>query len=481
MDGKAMLGHKVRRLRRDLSLSQAQMAEDLGISASYLNLIEHNQRPVTVPILLKLAQVFSIDLQSFAEDDEARLKAELTEIFADPLFEGSEVKTSDLRELANASPGIARAVQTLYTAYRSTRQDLETLAERVADQDQLQNLDTQIFPVEEVRDFFEASSNHFPELELAAERLWQDADLNPDHLYRGLSDHLQNTLSIRVKVMPIDVMGSLQRRFDRHARRVLLSEMLSQTARNFHLAAQIGYLTVGEQIDTIVENANLSNDDARKLARMGLVNYFAGAVQMPYQRFLDAARKSRYDIDVLAHRFQTSIEQACHRLTTLQRPGSKGIPFFLIRVDKAGNVSKRFSAGGLHFARYGGACPRWAVHDALRQPGRFISQFGEMPDGARFFSIACTVSKPGMGHHMPAQQFALGLGCEIGHAKELVYADGHDLGKEARPVPIGVNCRLCPRLDCNQRAFPPLNHRLQIEDHIRGQSPYAFSPVLGVN
>jgi len=476
-----MLGHKVRRLRRDLKLTQAQMAEDLGISASYLNLIEHNQRPITVPILLKLAQVFEVDLQSFAEDDEARLKAELTEIFADPLFEAADVKGADLRDLANVSPGIARAVQTLYKAYRGTRQDLETLAERVADQDQLQNLDTQVFPLEEVRDFFEAKHNHFPDLELAAETLWQDAGLNSDHLYRGLTDYLDQALSIRVKVMPIDVMGSLQRRFDRHARRVLLSEMLSQTARNFQLAAQIGYLTQNETIDAIIEQAGFGNDDARRLAKLGLVNYFAGAVLMPYQRFLDAAKKLRYDIDVLSHRFHASLEQVCHRLTTLQRPGNKGIPFFLIRVDKAGNVSKRFSAGALHFARYGGACPRWAVHDALRQPGKILEQFGEMPDGSRYFSIACTVSKPSMGHHMPAQEYALGLGCEVGHARELIYADGHDLSKDARPEPIGVNCRLCPRLDCSQRAFPPLNHRLQIEDHVRGQSPYAFSPVVGAS
>jgi len=362
MDGKAMLGHKVRRLRRDLSLTQAQMAEDLGISASYLNVIEHNQRPVTVPILLKLAQIFEIDIQAFAEDDEARVKAELTEVFADPLFDNEEIKGSDLRELANISPNLARGIQTLYKAYRGTRQDLETLAERVADQDQFQNLDMQVFPVEEVRDFFEASHNYFADLEQAAETLWADAELNPDHLYRGLTDHLEKALSVRVKVMPLEVMGSLQRRFDRHARRVLLSEMLPQTARNFQIASQIGYLTQSEAIDAIVAKAGFSNTDAMRLARLGLVNYFAGAVLMPYQRFIEAAKKLRYDIDVLSHRFHASIEQVCHRLTTLQRPGAKGIPFFLIRVDKAGNVSKRYSAGTMHFARYGGACPRWAVN-----------------------------------------------------------------------------------------------------------------------
>jgi XRE family transcriptional regulator, fatty acid utilization regulator len=478
MDGKAMLGHKVRRLRRDLSLTQAQMAEDLGISASYLNLIEHNQRPVTVPILLKLAQIFEIDIQAFAEDDEARVKAELTEVFADPLFDNEEIKGSDLRELANISPNLARGIQTLYKAYRGTRQDLETLAERVADQDQFQNLDMQVFPVEEVRDFFEASHNYFADLEQAAETLWADAELNPDHLYRGLTDHLEKALSVRVKVMPLEVMGSLQRRFDRHARRVLLSEMLPQTARNFQIASQIGYLTQSEAIDAIVAKAGFSNTDAMRLARLGLVNYFAGAVLMPYQRFIEAAKKLRYDIDVLSHRFHASIEQVCHRLTTLQRPGAKGIPFFLIRVDKAGNVSKRYSAGTMHFARYGGACPRWAVHDALRQPDRFLTQFSEMPDGSRYFSIACQIGKPSLGHHLPANEYALGMGCEISHAKDLIYADSYNLGKESKPVPIGVNCRLCPRLDCNQRAFPPLNHRLHIEDHLRGQSPYAFSPVL---
>ncbi|MEM6902832.1 MAG: short-chain fatty acyl-CoA regulator family protein, partial [Pseudomonadota bacterium] len=355
---------------------------------------------------------------------------------------------------------------------------LENLAERVADEEQLQSLDIQVFPVEEVRDFFEANHNHFPALEQAAETLWAEADINPDHMFRGLTDHLEKALHVKVKVMPIDVMGSLQRRFDRHASRVLLSEMLPQTARNFQIASQIGYLTQTEAINDLIAAADFNNEDAERLARLGLINYFAGAVLMPYQRFLEAAKKLRYDLDVLSRRFHASIEQVCHRLTTLQRTGAKGIPFFLIRVDKAGNVSKRFSAGGMRFARYGGACPRWAVHDALRQPDRFLTQFGEMPDGTRYFSIACQIGKPSLGHHLPANEYAIGLGCEIGHAKELIYADGIDFGKTATPVPIGVNCRLCERLDCNQRAFPPLNHRLQIEDHLRGLSPYGFSPVV---
>ncbi|WP_247881121.1 helix-turn-helix domain-containing protein [Skermanella sp. TT6] len=475
-DKKAMLGHKVRRLRRDHNLTQAQMAEQLGISASYLNLIEHNQRPVTVQLLLKLGQAFEIDLQAFAEDEESRLIAGLREVFADPLFAGSDVKNSDFRELAAVAPTLGQAVVTLYQAYRESREDIEALAGRVADRDKLQVVQAAAFPVEEVRDFFHAQGNHFPELESAAEELWRDLKAESGDLYRGLTDFLSRAHGVRVKLMPMDVMGTGLRRFDRHSRRILLSEMLPPSGRNFQLACQIALLHHRDLLDRLAAGTSLSGDEARRLTRIGLSNYFAGAVLMPYDRFIEAARSVRYDIEILGHRFDASFEQVCHRLTTLQRPGAKGVPFFLIRVDNAGNVSKRFSAGSLNFARFGGACPRWNVHDAFRSPGQIMTQLARMPDGTTYFSIARTVDKSGGGWRSPPQQFAIGLGCDVAHAGQLVYAEGVDLDNVGAATPIGVNCRLCPRLDCSQRAFPPLNHRLIIDENQRGLSTYFFMP-----
>jgi len=474
-----MLGHKVRRLRRERSLTQAQMAEMMGISPSYLNLIENNQRPLTVPLLLKLGNAFDVDLQAFAEDEETRLLASLNEVFSDPLFAATDLKRHDFRELASVNPALAQAVVTLYQAYRETRQDMEALAERVADRDKLQIVQTQAFPVEEAREFFHAQANHFPEIEDAAEALWADLKVEHGDLFGALVDYLNREANVRVRVMPAEVMGQSLRRFDRHSRRILLSELLSVSGRTFQLAYQVALLQHRELLDAIAAPQSFSGEEARRMVRIGLASNFAGAVLMPYQRFLEAARTLRYDIEVLQSRFNASFEQVCHRLTTLQRPGAKGVPFFMVRVDKAGNVSKRFSATSLHFARFGGACPRWTVHDAFRTPGQVMAQVARMPDGSAYFSIARTVTKSSGGFRNPPQQFAIALGCEIQHASQLVYADGIDLQNTEAATPIGVNCRLCPRLDCSQRAFPPLNHRLLIDENLRGLSTYTFVPGAG--
>ncbi|HZH26355.1 MAG TPA: short-chain fatty acyl-CoA regulator family protein [Azospirillaceae bacterium] len=480
---KAILGHKVRRLRRDLRLTQAQMAEQLGISPSYLNLIENNQRALTVPLLIKLGQTFDVDLAAFAEDEEGRLVAGLREVLADPLFEHADVKGQDLKEVAAAAPALGQAFLTLYRAYREAREDLQGLAERVAGGDALGRegggdraaiAASGAFPQEEVGEAFQARGNHFPELEQAAEALWIDGDLDAADLYGSLSRYLDRTHGVRVRLMPLEVMGQTTRRFDRHSRRLLVSEMLPPSGRVFAVAGQVALLKHRDLLEGLVERAELASDAARRLLLMGLSSYFAAAVMMPYGRFLEAARTLRYDLEVLQSRFGVSFEQVSHRLTTLQRPGARGVPFFMIRVDTAGNVSKRFSADpGFHFARFGGACPRWNVHDAFRTPGRLHTQLAQMPDGTTYLSVARTVTNAGAGWKVPPRQFAIALGCDVQHAAQIVYADGLDLGSRSAATPIGVNCRLCPRLDCTQRAFPPLNHRLVVDEHVRGLSSYA--------
>ncbi|QJE74019.1 DUF2083 domain-containing protein [Aerophototrophica crusticola] len=472
---KAMLGHKVRRLRRDLKMTQAQMAEEIGISPSYLNLIEANQRPLTVPLLLKIAGVYGIDLASFAEDDETRLVANLREVFADPLFETGDIKNQDMKELAAVAPTLGQAVVQLYRAYREAREDLGALAESVADGGSLQanTAGVQAFPQEDVGEFFQSHQNHFPDVETVAESLWIDGDLDSGDLYGSLAAHLKRAHGVSVKLMPSEVIGQAVRRYDRHSKRVLISEMLPPSGRAFHLAAQIGLLKHREMLEAQVAQGHFASEEARRLALIGLSSYFAGAVMMPYGRFIQAARALRYDVEVLMGRFVASFEQVCHRLTTLQRPGAKGVPFFFLRIDHAGNISKRFSAApGFHFARFGGACPRWTIHDAFRLPGAIQTQLAQLPDGSTYFSIARRIVKPGGGWRNPARQFAIALGTDIAHAGQLVYADGIDLSNLAAATPIGMNCRICPRLDCTQRAFPPLNHRLAVDENIRGITSY---------
>lgn len=471
-DKKIFIGPRVRRLRRERNLSQGRMAAELGISASYINLIERNQRPVSAQVLLKLAEVYDVELKSLAGDDEARALTGLREVFDDPLFRESTLTVQDLRDVTSSNPAVADAVVALYRAYQQAMENSSLLAERLADRDVLDGGETPGLPLEEVRDFINSRNNHFPELDQAAEQLYVKAGLGADEPYVALRNALRDTHGVSTRILPADSMSGELRRYDRHRQTMFLSELLDQPARAFQLAYQLGYFEQSRTIEDIVEGSDLKSEDSRALCRVSLANYFAAALLMPYAAFLKTAEDARYDIRLLGRRFGTSFEQVCHRLTTLQRPGAKGIPFFLIRVDNAGNVSKRFSAAGFHFARFGGTCPRWNVHDAFRTPGQIYTQVIEMEDGTRYFSIARTVSRGGSGMGVPGDQYAVGLGCEIGHAQKLAYSQGYDLNDARGATPIGVNCRLCERMDCSQRAFPPLKQRMRIEDHVRGISPF---------
>ena len=469
------LGAKVRALRRREKLTQADLAEKLQISASYLNLIEHDRRPLTAPLLLKLAQLFRLDLDSFGGDDEGRLAADLQEAFGDPLFEEHELLAADVREMAG-NPPAARAVLALYRAYQSARDSARALAERLEEGIDVAELDRLHLPSEEVSDVIQRNHNHFPSLEEAAETLTRDARLDPADLYAGLVAHLKDAHRIDVVITTVENDPTAVRRFDPEGRRLFVSEVLPPRSRNFQLAHQIGLLTLAPVFEEIVRSSHLTTADSVTLCRVALANYFAGAVLMPYERFRESAEAVRYDVELLGHRFRTSFEQVCHRLTTLQRPGLEGVPFHLIRVDIAGNISKRFSASGIRFARFSGACPRWNVHKAFMTPQTVRTQVSQMPDGTTYFSVARTIRKARAGYGSPHTLLAIELGCEVRHARRLVYADGVDLESPEATVPIGVTCRLCERLECGQRAFPSIANRLSIDENVRNVSFYAPAP-----
>jgi predicted transcriptional regulator/transcriptional regulator with XRE-family HTH domain len=465
-------GGKIRALRRHENMSQVQLAERLGISASYLNLIEHNRRGLPAPLLIKLAQVFQLDLQTFAASHDTRLVADLLEAFGDPLFEGHDLTAAEVRELAEGSPAAARAVLALYHSYRGARESADSLAARVAG-DEFTGLDGSRLPSEEVSDLVQGHLNHFPDLEAGAATLWTDAALTRDALFENLARYLKDTHGVEVQVERAAAMRGAVRRYDPARRRLLLSEGLRRGSRNFQLAYQVGLLTQAPVLDRITRAKVLTTDASVKLARVALANYFAGAVLMPYQAFLEAARSERYDLDVLGDRFRTSFEQVCHRLTTLRRPGAQGVPFHFVRVDVAGNISKRFSASDLRFARFSGACPRWNVFAAFLTPGMIRVQISKMPNGQSHFWIARTLVKHQGGYHAPHTVLAVALGCDVRYAKDLVYADGVDLESLDAVVPVGLTCRLCERTDCEQRAFPALQRPLRVDENARGRSFYA--------
>ncbi|HTP25528.1 MAG TPA: short-chain fatty acyl-CoA regulator family protein [Anaeromyxobacteraceae bacterium] len=466
-----LLGAKVRALRRREGLTQSQLALRLGVSPSYLNLIEHNRRPLPAPLLIRLAELFHLDLKQFSPDSDARAVTDLIEVFGDPLFDVHDLSAAEVREMAASFPQVGRAVVGLYRAFRGAREAAHTLAAQLSE-DSASAVDSH-FPTEEVADFVQRNMNHFPELEDGAARLCRDAGLEATNLYANLVNYLERSLRVRVQIERAAAMQGAVRRYDPERKIISLSEVLRRGSRNFQLAFQVGLLTQGAALENYARDSLLTSGTSRALARVALANYFAAAVLMPYEPFLEAAKLERYDIDLLGHRFRSSFEQVAHRLTTLRRPGSEGVPFHMVRIDIAGNISKHFSASGLRFARFSGACPRWNVFTAFLTPGMIRTQLSQMPDGATHFWVARTVRREGGGYHAPHTVHALALGCDVAHARQLVYADGVDLASREAVVPVGLTCRLCERMDCEQRAVPPLQHPLEVNENVRGVSFYA--------
>lgn len=468
---KILAGARVRRLRRELGLSQSGMAGELGISASYLNLMERNQRPVTAQVLIRMAEAFNVDPRSFAREEEARLQGELDEVFTDPLFRSQPVAKDELRELTSLAPSIAEAVQRLYAAYRDLKEGGAGLQEPL-DGDRGEGPSANN-PVDRVRDLIQSAANHFPELETRAEALAEELSKSGSDLLSALTARLKDTHGIRVQILPVDVMPASLRRFDHHRRRLMISELVDASGRSFQAAFQLALIEWRDTIDAIANRLEPETGPAKSLLRVSLANYAAAAVMMPYQRFLDAAEALNYDIDVLGARFQASFEQVAHRLTTLNRQNARGVPFFLICIDTAGNVSKRFAAGNFPFSRFGGTCPLWNLHETFSSPGAFMTEIVELPDGGKWFSVARTVRRAASAYGGAEGQFAIGLGCEIKYANRIIYARKFDL-KNGPATPIGVNCRLCERDNCAQRAAPPMTRKLRVDESVRGISPFNF-------
>jgi len=465
---KIMIGHKLKRLRKELGLSQALMAEELGISGSYLNLLENNMRPVTVQLLFKLGQTYDIDLKDMAEDDSAQMTAQLIEIFADPALREQPVSRRDMQQMAQNQPLAAQAIIALHDAYEA----MKSAAQQGTDGLETRSLPR---PVEAVRRFLEQADNHFPTLEAAAESCRHKIGLTPGHAFSQLSQFLETAYNLKARIMPVHVMGHLLRHHDLHRSQLLLSELLEEPQRSFQLASQIALLGYRKDIQEIIDESAIHDSEARQLLLITLAGYFAGALLMPYDSFLKAAQDTRYDLDILGKRFTASFEQICHRLTTLNRPNQKGIPFFFLRVNEAGYISKRLSGAGVEFAKHGGACGRWVPHHAFRNPGIIHTQIAELEEGQTFFTMAKAVSQPrtAPAHHgTPA--ITIALGCDVKHAKEIGHADALLAAKTPLVTPIGLGCQLCERADCQHRGAPPLGRPLRFDAYRRQSALFDF-------
>lgn len=469
---KLFVGPRLKRLRRERNLTQAAMAQELGLSPSYLNLMERNQRPITAQVLIRLAGAYSLDPREFATDENERIVSEVDEVFADPLFRSTPVSRHELREAVEGAPSLIDAVNRLYRAYVALRGAREGGMPQLGDHDRAEGSPSES-PVDRVRDHIHEAKNHFPELDEAAEKLAEELHKSGHEPFYAIADRLQSKHGIRVRILPIEVMSDSLRRYDHHRRQLLISELVEPSGRTFQAAYQLAFAEMRPTLDALAQRLEPEDGPARRLLRVSFANYFAGALMMPYARFHAAAEALGYDVEVLAARFGASYEQVAHRLTTLGRSGARGIPFFLVRVDSAGNVSKRFSSGRFPFSRFGGTCPLWNVHATFKTPGQVITQIVELPDSSRWFSIARVVRRASNRWGMPDPLFAVGLGCELKYANRLVYARGLDL-TNPEPTPIGVNCRLCERSACPQRAAPPLLYPLIVDEMRRGVSPFEF-------
>ncbi len=511
------MGNKLRILRKDRGLSQVKLASNMGISASYLNLIEHNQRNLTVPLLLRISEILNIPLQAFSPQHDAQQVSELTEILKDPIYKGLMTGEDDISEMVHSSPALSQALTKTYGAYRNFMEDFQVLNERLAQDpllssnihrlrtlltsivsfsqilhdnadlpsserqnfqkivlDESENLSdtvnsmleivsgeglagsiTDITPHEAVTDFLHAHNNYFPELEEAANELRREAGLVSVSVRARLVSYLLERHGVSVEIAADETLDSGSSYYEEAKRHLVLSMSLPAPSINFHLALLIGQLTYDAQLEQLTDSKILPTGAAKKRAKAALSNYFAGACMLPYDEFLKAATDTRYNIELLQQRFSASFEQICHRLTTLRKPDAAGVPLHLVRVDVAGNISKRFSASGMRIPRYGSACPRWIIHHAFLTPGVITSQVTQMPDGSRYFSIARTTSKPTLLFGHPNSHYSISIGCEITFADQMVYSDGLNLESQQLAVPVGIACKLCDRINCPQRAAPP--------------------------
>ncbi len=459
------MGVRLRRLREERGLTQTAVARALDISNSYLSQIEQNQRPLTVPLLLKLNAVFGVDVQFFSEDEEGRLISDVRDALADG---GDEpISTVELRELALNMPAVGRALVSLHRKARQSAERAEIMALRLGE-DAAREAPARM-PFEQVRDFFYVRRNHVAELDEAAERLYAAAGLAPRQIRPGLAAWLAEKHGVRVI---FDETDEAQRRYDGPNRTLYVSAFSKQGRQAFQMALQLAFLEAGDLIESLIDAALLEERETRDLLRIGLAQYFAGALLLPYGDFLRQAEVYGYDIDRLGRHFGVGFETVCHRLSTLQRPGALGVPFFFVRVDRAGNISKRQSATDFHFSRVGGSCPLWNVYEAFVQPGRVLTQMAQMPDGRTYLWIARTVGSPGPVYGAPGKTFAIGLGCDIRHAERLVYSQGLNLSDQAAATPIGAGCKICERPACPQRAFPFIGRALQIDMDRSASTPY---------
>ncbi|MBE0412471.1 short-chain fatty acyl-CoA regulator family protein [Yoonia sp.] len=464
---KTLIGPQLRQLRRAYNQTQAEMARQLGVSASYINLLENNQRSLSVKVLMELTDAYGVDWRKLVNDNETLLLSELRATVRDPIFAGAPPDLQELRAALDHAPRLVDQFLQLHQNHRSLLDTLHHAGDPKSGAGVLA-----ASPESVIHDFFRKNKNHFAALEKAAEDARARLEGGQDDLYATLKSQLLRDHDISVAVVSIDAMTDTLRIFDADQRRVQLSEALDPINRTFQLAHVLGLVSCTYLIDDLIAADGSLSNIAHARCRVELANYFAAALLMPYAPFLALAEKTHYDLDRLAATFTTSFEMVCQRLTTLQRKGAQGVPFFFLRIDRAGNVTKRFNATPFTLAEQGGSCPVWNIHTAFATPGVIVPQLVELPDSGQFFTISRTTDRPVISRYHHDRRLVVALGCERAQLQRVGYARRFHMAENAEIAEIGINCHICTRQACAQRAHEPLHRKLPIDANRRGSTRY---------
>ena len=463
-------GQKIKRKRKELGITQADLSKRLSISPTYLNLMESGKRKIDFDFLVKISNELNVSISDISNNTDTNLYQNLMDLLGDNLFENLEITNFDVKELINTNPLIAKALVKLGDNYKKKSQDIANKVENISGKfiDSRKNS----FPGEVVSDFIQENENYFPKLEDFATEVFKKIQNNNRAGYSSICEYLTSNHNINVKDVVPDEDKPFTKQFYPATKNFILSDYLSLETKKLFAAAQVAQLEANDIIDEYLNLFSFPTEESKKLSKVALLNYTGAAIIMPYKLFYEECVKQRYDVELLQNTFATSFEQVAHRITCLQDSKMKGIPFHMLRADVAGNISKRFSLSGIEIPRYGGACPRWNIYAAFTMPGKINAAVSKMPNGEKYVCIARTVEK-GVGKHgMFKSLLSIGLGCQVKYAKSFVYADSLNLNDKKSETPIGVNCRTCDRMDCQQRAFPPLHKKFDIDLNKRGISVY---------
>ena len=464
------IGHRIKIKRKKLGITQADFSKKLSISPTYLNLMESGKRKIDLDLLLKMAKELNVDVSDISKKTDTNLYQNLMDLLGDNLFENLDITNFDVKELITTNPTIAKALVKLGDDYKKKNQDIVSKVENISSKiiDGRKNS----FPGEVVADFIQENENYFPKLEEFASNFYNKTQINSRVGYSTICEYLRKNHGIEVKDVVPDENKPFTKQYDESKKIFLVSDYLNLETKKLYAGAHVAQLETAHLIDEYLNTFYFPSEESKKLSKVALLNYAGAAIIMPYKAFYEECVKQRYDVELLQNTFAVSFEQVAHRLTCLQDPKMKGIPFHMLRADVAGNISKRFSLSGIEIPRYGGACPRWNIYKAFTMPGKINAAVSKMSGGEKYVCIARTVEK-GIGKHgMEKTLLSIGLGCQVKYAKDFVYADSLNLNDKKTETPIGVNCRTCDRMDCQQRAFPPLHKKFDIDLNKRGISVY---------